>query len=265
MTPQSTVQPLCSAASTNLLRPSIGGSGENLILRSAKVHSQPGDGSCLFHSLAVGINGSDGVECSAGSLRRQISECIKNNPNLEIAGTPKKDWVKWDSGTSVSTYADRISHGGWGGGIEMAVCSSIENVNVHVYECPQKRSAGGGGFKRISCFDVSGGGTKTVHVLYRGGVHYDALVPTETVTTPAATATALSAHRQLTPRSAGRWQAKQKRRAKQKQKRRQHNKLERAANRSVAASSDALKSLLSTRRQPLPTTAANRPMSSTRR
>ena len=116
-------------------------------------------------------------------------------------------------------------------------------TNIH-----RSGARGGGGFKRISCFGVSGGGTKTVHVLYRGGVHYDALVPTETVTTPAATATALSAHRQLTPRSAGRWQAKQKRRAKQKQKRRQHNKLERAANRSVAASSDALKSLLSTRR-----------------
>ena len=26
-----------------------------------------------------------------------------------IAETPMKDWVKWDSGTSVATYASRVS------------------------------------------------------------------------------------------------------------------------------------------------------------
>lgn len=46
----------------------------------------------------------------------------------------------------------------------------LHRVNVHVYE---KRSMRGG-FKRISCFDV-GGAKKTVHVLYCGGVHYNAI------------------------------------------------------------------------------------------
>ena len=39
---------------------------------------------------------------------------------------------------------------------------------------------GGGGYERISCFNVPKA-TSTVHVLYCGGVHYDALVPTSAV------------------------------------------------------------------------------------
>ena len=44
----------------------------------------------------------------------------------------------------------------------MAACSRLNTVNIHVYE------RGGGGFKRISCFDAPGA-RRTVHVLYRGG------------------------------------------------------------------------------------------------
>ena len=54
----------------------------------------------------------------------------------------------------------------------MAACSRLKRVNIHVYESNRRT----GGYKRISCFDSPGAG-RTVHVLYRGGVHYDALVP----------------------------------------------------------------------------------------
>ena len=68
-----------------------------------------------------------------------------------------------------------MARGGWGGGIEMAACAHLKRVNVWVYEANKKQ---GGGFERISCFDAPGRtpSTHTVHVLYRGGVHYDALV-----------------------------------------------------------------------------------------
>jgi hypothetical protein len=61
----------------------------------------------------------------------------------------------------------------WGGGIEMAACSVLHSVNIHVYE-RQRGGFRGNSFKRISCFDVKNA-TKTVHVLYTGGVHYNAL------------------------------------------------------------------------------------------
>ena len=60
-----------------------------------------------------------------------------------------------------------------GGGIEMACASLIKNCNVHVYE-----SVRTGGFKRISAFDhpVRPELKRTIRILYRGGVHYDALL-----------------------------------------------------------------------------------------
>lgn len=144
----------------------MGSSGGNFILRSARVIRQPGDGSCLFHSLSQGLSGCG----SASSLRREIASFLQANPSREIAGDTLEEWVRWDANSSVADYARRMAVGGWGGGIEMAACSLLKHVNVHVYE------SAGGEFKRISCFDAPGA-CKTIHVLYQGGVHYDALVP----------------------------------------------------------------------------------------
>lgn len=123
-----------------------------------------GDGSCLFHSMSYGLGGG----YSAGRLRAEICNFINANPNLMISETPLKDWVRWDSGSSVSDYCRRMSRGGWGGGIEMAAVSQMKQVNVHVYE----RS--GVGFKRISAFDypTNPESKPIVRVLYCGGVHY---------------------------------------------------------------------------------------------
>lgn len=80
------------------------------LIRNARVVRQPGDGSCLFHSLSFGLrNGS-----TASSLRRQICNFIVDNPKLKIADTPLSDWVKWDSRSSVTQYARRMSGGAWG-------------------------------------------------------------------------------------------------------------------------------------------------------
>lgn len=149
---------------------SIGGGGGNFTLKNARVVRQPGDGSCLFHSLSYGLGSGN-----ARSVRREIASFIAKNPDLEIADSPMKDWIMWESGSSVSSYARRMSTGGWGGGIEMAAFSLLKGVNVHVYE---SRGFMRGGYRRISCFNAgSGRGGKTVHVLYGGRVHYDALVP----------------------------------------------------------------------------------------
>jgi len=136
------------------------------LLRRARVVRQPGDGSCLFHSMAYGLDGN------GSSLRSQICTFIRQHPSFKINATPLSDWVKWDSGSSCAEYARRMSRGSWGGGIEMAVCSHLYDVNIHVYE----RSSLG--YKRISAFDnpTSAASKNIVRVLYQGGVHYDALL-----------------------------------------------------------------------------------------
>eukprot|EP00927_Polykrikos_kofoidii_P022939 TRINITY_DN21274_c0_g1_i2.p1 TRINITY_DN21274_c0_g1~~TRINITY_DN21274_c0_g1_i2.p1 ORF type:complete len:441 (+),score=64.96 TRINITY_DN21274_c0_g1_i2:28-1323(+) len=138
---------------------------------NARIVSQPPDGSCLFHSLSFGLgDGSD-----AAALRLEISTFIAENPDLRIAGTALKDWVRFDSGGGVDAYAADVAGGTWGGGIEMEVFVRLKVVNVHVYE------ACTGGYRRICCFDAGPKAQRTLTVLYRergsrGMEHYDALI-----------------------------------------------------------------------------------------
>lgn len=160
-----------------LLRKATGMGGEpsdgsTVLLTAARVQRQPGDGNCLFHSLAYGLGGG----ATAGTLRRELTSFIERNGNMEIAGTPLQTWVKWDSGATVTSYARRMAACGcWGGGIELAVVSKLKEVNVSVFE-----AAGGGSssFKRIGQF-VNPAARRTIHVLYRGGARARArgLVP----------------------------------------------------------------------------------------
>jgi hypothetical protein len=103
-------------------------------------------------------------------LRGELASFISRNSKLDIAGDTIEEWVRWDSNLSAAAYAKRMASRGWGGGLEMAACSLLKRVNVHVYESMASR-----GYKRISCFDCPGRANKTIHVLYQGGVHYDAL------------------------------------------------------------------------------------------
>jgi len=132
-----------------------------------KVYRQPGDGSCLFHSMSFGLN--DGS--SATSLRKDICNYIMSNPNIKICDTPLKSWIRWDTNSNVVEYVRKMYRGSWGGGIEMACVSIIKKVNIHVYQSYPK------GYKRISAFDypIEPEKRKIVRVLYQGRCHYDAL------------------------------------------------------------------------------------------
>lgn len=150
---------------------SMGRTSEKYTVRHGKVVQQPGDGSCLFHSLCFGLNGGKGRGTSADILRKELMNFISSNPRMEIAGDTLEEWIKWDTSCTVSTYTKRMRHSGWGGGIEMAACSILHKINVHVYEGRKH-----GEFERISCFDAPKPTPKTIHVLYKGGMHFDALL-----------------------------------------------------------------------------------------
>eukprot|EP00928_Gymnodinium_smaydae_P074228 TRINITY_DN57297_c0_g1_i1.p1 TRINITY_DN57297_c0_g1~~TRINITY_DN57297_c0_g1_i1.p1 ORF type:complete len:440 (-),score=59.17 TRINITY_DN57297_c0_g1_i1:57-1376(-) len=146
----------------------MGSSGGDFLLRNAQVVRQPGDGSCLYHSLAFGLD----EYVTGHQLRRQLALFVYQNPGLTISGDTVEEWVRWDSGLTCQQYAKRQALSGWGGGIEIAACSILKRVNVHVYEC---RTPGNTAeYKRISCFDFPQA-TKTIHILYMGGMHFDAL------------------------------------------------------------------------------------------
>eukprot|EP00940_MAST-03C_sp_MAST-3C-sp2_P003189 g3189.t1 len=143
------------------------GSGGYFVLphSETRVVRQPGDGSCLFHSLAHGL----GSRVSGHRLRKEISAHVRSHPDMTISGEPLRKWVQWASGESVRAYATRMKRSSsWGGGIEMAVFSRMFRCNLHVYESTRR------GFKRISRFNVPRA-KQTIHVLYAGRAHFDAL------------------------------------------------------------------------------------------
>ena len=116
----------------------------------------------IAHSLQDGS--------TAHGLRHQIANWVAVNADTQISESPVKDWVQWDAGINVESYAAKMQGHAWGGGIEMAAVSRLKHVNVFVYQST------GTGYKRISCFESgSSASTKAVRILYQGGVHYDAL------------------------------------------------------------------------------------------
>ena len=133
---------------------------------AGRIVPQPGDGSCLFHSLAHCL-GTD-----AGSLRSEAASAIEANPTLEISGSPLSKWILWDSGLTPPQYVAKLrSPGFWGGALEIAVLAAMLDVLVYVYE------PASGQFKRIASFGNADESsfTAVAHIVYRGRSHYDAL------------------------------------------------------------------------------------------
>ena len=99
---------------------------------SIDVVRMPGDGACLFHSIAFGLR--DGGSREDGhSVCQCIADFIRGHPELAISGTPLSHWVAWDSEMSVAKYAGTISRGNlWGGGIELAAFAHCKEIAVHV-------------------------------------------------------------------------------------------------------------------------------------
>lgn len=143
-----------------------------LYAEEARVLRMPGDGSCLFHSLAYGLR-EFGHQEDGDRIRQRIARFMEQRPDFEITNTPLSSWVDWDSRTTVSSYASRLATGNaWGGAIEMAAFAQIFGLDVAVYEHDTHRDR----YRRISDFLTDKRPPGAVMVLYLGRSHYDALV-----------------------------------------------------------------------------------------
>jgi len=130
------------------------------------LHRMPPDGACLFHSLAYSL-----PTANASSLREEICTFIEQNPTTIVAGKPLQDWVLWDSGLNHTKYAaDMRAPDKWGGPIEMAVCSFMKHMHVHVYQV-----ISGDEFQRLCAFEEGGDDAQGVmNIVYWPG-HFDVL------------------------------------------------------------------------------------------
>tara|TARA_B110001452_G_C15027137_1_gene358967 strand:+ start:4 stop:609 length:606 start_codon:yes stop_codon:yes gene_type:complete len=138
------------------------------VLLGARAVVQPGDGSCLFHSLA------HGTSSDAGRLRHAVADLVESSPDTPIGGEPLREWIKWDSGLTPARYAGRMrGTGSWGGAIEIAVFARLFGIAVYVYE---QVDGDPGRHRRVAAFLPPHETEQSAHLVYRGGVHYDALV-----------------------------------------------------------------------------------------
>ena len=65
------------------------GHGKNNENKEMQLIPQPGDGSCLFHSLVYGLSGRASNEKVSRELRRDIVDFIRKHPEHEINGDKK--------------------------------------------------------------------------------------------------------------------------------------------------------------------------------
>lgn len=134
----------------------------------------PGAGNCLFE--AVGRT----VAVSAAELRAAACAWMVS-ADARLHDTPMRDWIQWNAGVPVGDYVARMARSGeWGGGIELAVLSTLLRRPILVYE------RAGASVRRIAEFLPDGvaaddvRGLPVVCVLYVGRAHYMQLVPTRT-------------------------------------------------------------------------------------
>ena len=93
--------------------------GSHWILRDAVELKQPGDGHCLFHSLAVGMRSFD-VDISGPALRTELAQWLQAHATVTVAGNTFAEWIFHDTSLSLEEYCtDMQCTIQWGGAIEL--------------------------------------------------------------------------------------------------------------------------------------------------
>jgi hypothetical protein len=129
-----------------------------------RIVSQPMDGSCFFHSVGF-FTGE-----SASGVRMRIVRWMMAHPDHRIADTTLRDWILYDSNSTVINYCKHMSRlHSWGGGIELSVLPYIYDMTVRVYTFDGK-------FHRVSQHKNRSRPSQNIaRLLYSGNNHYDAI------------------------------------------------------------------------------------------
>lgn len=156
------------------------------LLLSPSSLSQPslqkvaGDGSCLFHSVAVSL----GQGKTGSGLRSLAASEVSRLKSTEFNGASLEQWIEWETGLSASDYASRMSEGAsWGGQVELAILAGALGRSIEVY-----RQENDATFTREHSF----GQGDAVRLVYDGS-HYDALVLRSGASAASASASASAA------------------------------------------------------------------------
>ncbi|CAN1189070.1 OVARIAN TUMOR DOMAIN-containing deubiquitinating enzyme 4 [Linum perenne] len=130
----------------------------------------PGDGRCLFRSVAHGACVRDGKSPPSESLQRELADDLRNRIADEFI--KRRQETEWFVEGDFDTYVAQIRKPHvWGGEPELLMASHVLKTPISVYMYDEKA----GGLISIAEYGQEYGKGNPIRVLYHGFGHYDAL------------------------------------------------------------------------------------------
>lgn len=130
----------------------------------------PGDGRCLFRSVAHGASLRSGKPAPSGSLQRELADDLRARVADEFI--KRREETEWFVEGDFDTYVSQIRKPHvWGGEPELFLASHVLQMPITVYMYDEDA----GGLISIAEYGQEHGKENPIRVLYHGSGHYDAL------------------------------------------------------------------------------------------
>jgi len=120
--------------------------------------------SCLFISIGRLVNESP------NNVRQSVCNYMDENLDTLYQGMQIKDWIQWQTNSTPTQYISRMRNSStWGGAMEIAMCTRIYKVDIHVYAAYNQK-------KRLAEFvwDETRTACIQLHISWTGA-HYEPL------------------------------------------------------------------------------------------
>ena len=108
-----------------------------------KLHKQPGDGHCLYHSIKHGLRRIGRSVRSAVAYRVELAVWMRPRGGTIVGSDKLEDWVRWETGgrhsydgylsRMQSACASQVSTEFWGGSPEIAGTVEKEAVAIWLW------------------------------------------------------------------------------------------------------------------------------------
>ncbi|XP_043691888.1 OVARIAN TUMOR DOMAIN-containing deubiquitinating enzyme 4-like isoform X2 [Telopea speciosissima] len=130
----------------------------------------PGDGRCLFRSVAHGACLRSGKPSPSESLQRELADELRARVADEFVN--RREETEWFVEGDFDTYVSQIRKPSvWGGEPELFMASHVLRMPINVYMYDEDA----GGLIAIAEYGQEYGKEDPIRVLYHGFGHYDAL------------------------------------------------------------------------------------------
>ncbi|KZV53332.1 OTU domain-containing protein-like [Dorcoceras hygrometricum] len=161
---------LCSTTTSTHAEAAEGNEKEKKVFTDYSVIGIPGDGRCLFRSVAHGACVRSGKSPPSETLQKELADELRARVADELV--KRREETEWFIEGDFDTYVSnmRKPHE-WGGEPELLMASHVLRMPITVYMYDRNS----GGLISIAEYGQEYGNDNPIEVLYHGFGHYDAL------------------------------------------------------------------------------------------